>query len=192
MSLFIIFILYHANIIYRCISLVFAPYGLSVLVFQMAVDLSLCARNRSAWTCWWQSPCNRDRYRKKVRNLMSPVSAEEPSGTFRYTPHCYYFIYLFYLWLLFYLFIYFFIFFYFLFFFHSHYILHIFFFINCALVYINFLRILCLFAFVIDIFTTTSITLCIYLNNNIFTLGLVFHIKLILKKLKTNGFVTNG
>ena len=50
------------------------------------------------------------------------------------------------------------------------------FFIYCTLVYINFLRILCLFAFVIDIFTTTSITLCIYLNNNIFTLGLVFHI----------------
>ena len=75
-------------------------------------------------------------------------------------------------------------------FFHSH-ILYIFFF-NCALVYINFLRILCLFAFVIDIFTTTSITLCIYLNNNIFTLGLVFHIKLIFKKLKTNGFVMNG
>ena len=97
---------YHANIIYRCISLVFAPYGLSILVFQMAVELSLCARNRSAWTCWWQSPCNRDRYRKKVRNLMSPVSAEEPCGTFRYTPHCYYFIYLFILFMIIILFIY--------------------------------------------------------------------------------------
>ena len=61
---------------------------------------------------------------------------------------------------------------------HPHYFL--FFHINCALVYINFL---CLFAFVIYLFTTTNITLCIYLNNNIlfFTLGLVFYIKLILK-----------
>ena len=89
---------YHANIIYRCISLVFAPYGLSVLVFQMAVDLSLRARNRSAWTCWWQSPCNRDRYGKKVRNLKSPVSAEEPSGYFCYTPSLFFIIiYLFFL-----------------------------------------------------------------------------------------------
>ena len=71
---------------------------------------------------------------------------------------------------------------------HPHYFIlflfyiyiYIFFFINCALVYINFF---CLFAFVIDLFTTTNITLCIYLNNNIlfFTLGLVFYIKLILK-----------
>ena len=37
-----------------------------------------------------------------------------------------------------------------------------FFHINCALVYINFL---CLFAL---LFSTTNITLCIYLNNNIF------------------------
>ena len=76
------------------------------------------------------------------------------------------FIYLFYLWLLFYLFIY------------ISFTLIIscicFFFINCALVYINFLRILCLFAFVIDIFTTTSITLCIYLYNNILHLDLSF------------------
>ena len=60
------------------------------------------------------------------------------------------------------------------------YFYFIYFFINCALAYINFF---CLFAFVIDLFTTTNITLCIYLNNNIlfFTLGLVFYIKLILK-----------
>ena len=98
---------------------------------------------------------------KKVRNLMSPVSAEEPSGYFCYTPSLFFYFYF------------------------------IYFFINCALVYINFF---CLFAFVIDLFTTTNITLCIYLNNNIliFTLGLVFYIKLIFKKLKTNGFVMNG
>ena len=107
---------------------------------------------------------------------MSPVSAEEPSGTFRYTPHCYYFIYLFILFMIIILFIY--------LYFFTLIISCIYFFINCALVYINFLRILCLFAFVIDIFTTTSITLCIYLYNNIFTLGLVFHIKLIFKKTK--------
>ena len=77
-------------------------------------------------------------------------------------------------------------FFYFLFYFYF-----IYFFINCALVYINFF---CLFAFVIDLFTTTNITLCIYLNNNIF----IFYTwtcllyKINFKKLKTNGFVMNG
>ena len=174
LSLFIIFILYHANIIYRCISLVFAPYGLSVLVFQMAVDLSLCARNRSAWTCWWQSPCNRDMYKKRSETWCHQFLLKSHLELFViHHTVIILFIYLFYLWL-FYLFIY---------IFFTLIISCIYFFINCALVYINFLRILCLFAFVIDVFTTTSITLCIYLNNNIliFTLGLVFYIKLILK-----------
>ena len=137
----------HTHIIYHCIPLSLSPYVLSVS-FSRWRWVDVCARTRSAWTCWWQSPCYRDRYGKKVRNLMSPVSAEEPSGYFCYTP--------------------------------SLFFIFLFFHINCALVYINFL---CYVAFVIYLFTTTNITLCIYLNNNIlfFTLGLVFYIKLILK-----------
>ena len=80
------------------------------------------------------------------------------------------FIYLFILFMIIILFIYLF---YYYFFFHSHYILYIFFY-KLRACNINFLRILCLFAFVIDIFTTTSITLCIYLYNNILHLDLSF------------------
>ena len=146
----------HTHIIYHCIPLSLPPYVLSVS-FSRWRWVDVCARTRSAWTCWWQSPCYRDRYGKKVRNLKSPVSAEEPSGYFCYTPSLFFY-----------------------FFFFILFLFYIYFFINCALVYINFF---CLFAFVIDLFTTTNITLCIYLNNNIlfFTLGLVFYIKLILK-----------
>ena len=93
----------HTHIIYHCIPLSLPPYVLPVS-FSRWRWVDVCARTRSAWTCWWQSPCYRELYGKKIRNLISPVSAEEPSGYFCYTPSLFFF--LFFILFLFYIFFY--------------------------------------------------------------------------------------
>ena len=128
---------------------------------------------------------------KRTETLCHQFLLKSHLETFVIHPHNYYVIYL--LMITIYLFIYLYIYIY-IFFFLSSYILYIFF-INCTLVYINFLWFLCLFAFVSDLFTTTNIILCIYLNNNIFICFYTWTCllyKINFKKLKTNGFVMNG
>ena len=48
----------HKHIIYHCIPLFLPPCVLSVS-FSRWRWVDVCARTRSAWTCWWQSPCYR-------------------------------------------------------------------------------------------------------------------------------------